>query len=132
MIQRIAMTTVTAVITGLAVLALFVGCASVDPTLGGTGVVLQQVGKDWLAVNAALVEACKPSAPKLDVATCAQGRAVAVKMKTAYPLAMNLYEAGVNANDAGVAGGAKAAIRSLAVDGASLAIKVGLSFVKVN
>ena len=108
------------------------GCASAPATLGTTGAVLEQVGKDWLAVNAALVEGCKPSAPTLDQATCTKARAVAVKMKTAYPIAMNLYEAGVNANDANIAGGAKAVIRSLAVDGASLAIKVGLQFVKVD
>jgi hypothetical protein len=108
------------------------GCSTVPATLGTTGVVLERVGTDWLAVNAALVEGCKPSAPKLDQPTCVKARAVALKMKTAYPLAMNLYEAGVNANDANIAGGAKAVIRSLAVDGASLAIKVGLQFVKVD
>lgn len=108
------------------------GCASVPATLGTTGAVLERVGTDWLAVNTALVEGCKPSGPTLDQATCVKARAVALKMKTAYPIAMNLYEAGVNANDANIAGGAKAVIRSLAVDGASLAIKVGLKFVKVD
>jgi len=131
MIQRVALHTTTAVILLLA-LTLLLGCATVEPTLGTSGAALEQVGRDWLAVNNALVEACKPSGPTLDAATCATGRSVAVKMKTAYPLAMSLYEAGVNANDANIAGGAKAVVRSLAVDGASLAIKVGLSFVKVN
>lgn len=108
------------------------GCASIPNTLGTTGATLERVGTDWLAVNAALVEACRPSAPKLDQPTCLKARDLAIKMKTAYPLAMSLYEAGVNANDAQVAGGAKAIIRSLAVEGSALAIKVGMQFVKVN
>lgn len=121
------------VLVSLALMLALAGCASVrQPTIGGTGAVLEEVGKDWLKVNAALVDACRPSAPRLDVGTCATARSVALKFKTAYPLAMSLYEAGVNVNDANIAGGAKAAIRSLAVEGASLAIKVGLSFVKVD
>ena len=116
-----------------AVLLLGASCqGGTDRSLLTSGAVLQQVGKDWLAANKALVEACRPSAPKLDAPTCAHARQVGEKMKTAYPLAMTLYEAGVNANDANIAGGAKAAIRSLAADGAALAIKVGLSFVKVE
>jgi hypothetical protein len=130
MIQRLALSTVTAVIL-LAAGALLLG-ASCNQGVVASGEVLKQVGKDWLAVNAAFVQACRPSAPTMDKATCATAGQLYDKFRVAYPLAMNLYESGVNANDAQIAGGAKAVIRSLAADGASLAIKVGLNFVKVN
>ena len=111
---------------------LLTGCAKGPETLRATGAVLEQVGRDWLAVNAVLVAGCRPSAPTLDQPTCLKARNLGIKMKTAYPLAMNRYEAGVNANDANIAGGAKAAIRSLAVEGAALAVTVGLQFVTVD
>ncbi len=117
----------------VAVLLMGASCqGQTDQALLTSGTALKQVGVQWLAANAALVDACKPSAPKLDTATCQKARQVGEKMKTSYPLAMNLYEAGVNANDANIAGGAKAVIRSLAADAASLAIKVGITIAEVK
>jgi hypothetical protein len=117
-----------------AVLLLGASCGQqgTDRAILTSGAVLKQVGQQWLAANQALVEACRPSAPTLDAATCGQARQVGEKFKTAYPLAMNLYEAGVNANDAKIAGGAKAAIRSLAADAASIAIRVGFTIAEVK
>ena len=101
-------------------------------TLVATGETIKAVGTDWLAVNAKFVEGCKPSGPTLDAGTCASARAFGEKFKKAYPLASDLYATAVGTNDAALAGDAKAAVRKLALEGAALAIKVGLTMREVK
>lgn len=118
-------------VLALAVLVLGATC-NTGPALLGSGESLKLVGNQWLAANAELVKACVPSAPRLDKQTCDDARAFGVKFKTTYPLALQLFEAAVNANDAGIAGDAKDVIRRLSVDLVAFAAKVGLTFQEVN
>jgi hypothetical protein len=116
-----------------AVLLLGASCGTTPGvTLVATGETIKAVGTDWLAVNARFVEACKPSGPTLDPATCGAARAFGEKFKKAYPLASDLYSTAVGTNDAALAGDAKAAIRKLALEGAALAVKVGLTMREVK
>ena len=116
-----------------AVLAMGASCGTTPGvTLVATGETIKAVGTDWLAINAKFVEACKPSAPTLDAGTCKSARDFGEKFKKAYPLASDLYATAVGTNDAALAGDAKAAVRKLALEGAALAVKVGLTMREVK
>lgn len=117
----------------IAVLAMGASCGtSSSAALLVTGEAIKGVGQDWLAVNKALVQACKPSAPTLDAVTCAQARAFAIKFKQAYPVASELYYSAVRVNDIALAGDAKSAVSRLAVEALTLAVKVGMSIREVK
>lgn len=121
-------------VLALAVLMLGATCntSTTGQALVVTGEAIKGVGQDWLAVNKALVDACRPSAPKLDPKTCADARVFGEKFKKAYPLASDLYYTAVGTNDAALSGDAKAAVRKLAIEGLALAVKVGLTIREVK
>lgn len=116
---------------GLAVLLLGATC-NTQQALLGSGTALKGVGQQWLAVNEAFVKACVPSAPKLPKASCDQARDFGVKFKKSYPLAIDLFDTAVNANDTAMAGDAKNVIRGLSRDLVKFGLQVGIQLSEVK
>ena len=113
-------------------LILSVGCSSTHQGLMGSGTALKAVGQQWLAVNDGFVKGCVPSAPKLPKAQCDAARDFGVKFKQAYPLAIQLFETAVTANDTAMAADAKSVIRGLSVDLVKFGIHVGVTLQEVK
>jgi len=115
-----------------AVLVLAVGCASTHQGLMGSGTALKAVGQQWLTVNEGFVKGCAPSAPTVPKAQCDAARDFGVKFKKAYPLAVQLFDTAVNANDAAMAADAKSVIRGLSVDLVKFGLQVGITLSEVK
>lgn len=118
-------------VLALAVLVLGATCTT-QQSLMGSGTALKAVGQQWLAVNGAFVKACVPSAPKLSKATCDDARSFGDKFKKSYPLAIQLFETAVNANDTAMAADAKSVVRGLSVDLVKFGLQVGLTLQEVK
>lgn len=114
-----------------AVLLLGATC-NTQQALLGSGTALKGVGQQWLAVNDAFVKACVPSAPKLPKTSCDQARDFGAKFKKSYPLALDLYETAVNAQDTAMAGDAKNVIRGLSRDLVKFGLEVGIQLSEVR
>lgn len=118
-------------VLALAVLVLGATCTT-HQQLMGSGTALKAVGQQWLAVNGAFVKACLPSAPKLPKATCDEAGKFHDKFKKSYPLAIDLYETAVNANDTAMAGDAKNVIKGLSRDLVKFGLQVGIQLSEVK
>ncbi len=108
------------------------GCASTHQGLMGSGTALKAVGQQWLAVNDGFVKGCAPAAPKLSKAQCDAARSFGEKFKKAYPLAIQLFETAVSANDTAMAADAKSVIRGLSADLVKFGLQVGLALQEVK
>lgn len=100
--------------------------------LMGSGTALKAVGQQWVSVNDAFVKGCLPSAPKLTPKTCADARAFGEKFKKSYPLAIQLFETAVSANDTAMAADAKSVVRGLSADLVKFGLQVGLTLQEVK
>ena len=110
-----------------AVVTLGASCGTgTQEALLSSGATLKAVGSQWRAVNARFVEGCKPSGPTLDKKMCDAARAFGEKFQKGYPLAVDLYEVAVNAQDTAMAGDARATIRRLSAELVSFGLKVGI------
>ena len=113
-------------------LVLSLGCASTHQGLMGSGTALKAVGQQWLTVNEGFVKGCVPSAPTLPKAQCDAARSFGEKFKKAYPLAIQLFETAVSANDTAMASDAKSVIRGLSADLVKFGLQVGLTLQEVK
>ena len=99
--------------TLLCILAL-AGCASVGQGLAVSGESLKAVGNEFIAVAEVYQKGC--AAQTIKPESCAAFRTFGLRFQAAYPIAVGLWTAARNANDAAAAKHAEAVIASLATD----------------
>jgi hypothetical protein len=107
------------------IVLLLTACASLGQSLEVSGESLKAVDQNFINVSAAFVKGC--SAGTLTQAQCTSYRAFGEKFKSVNPLAIQLWNAARNANDAAAAGKARSVIVQLSVDLAAFAVNVGMT-----
>jgi hypothetical protein len=108
----------------LVLLALVASCTSTTQGLLVSGESLKAVGTQFVAAGPAFVTGCQ--AGTIKPVDCQTFKAFGEKFKQEYPLAISLWQAAVNANDAAAAKNAAAVIMSLATDLSAIALQAGV------